>query len=91
MFPVTFSFKPGSCCRLNFCPWKSEKLNRAPNSFHRIYGYEIVVTDDHFNNQKGVDWLFLGATNLVWKLFVDENFVNHEQNVCMGTWIYPVF
>ena len=24
-----------------------------------IYGYEMVVTDDHFNNQKGVDWQFL--------------------------------
>ena len=40
---------------LNFCPSKSGKLNRAPNFFHGIYGYELVVTDDHFNNQKGVD------------------------------------
>ena len=47
--------KPGSCCWLNFCPSKSEKLNRATNFFHWIYGYEIVVTDYHFNNQKGVD------------------------------------
>ena len=33
----------------------SEKLNRAPNFFHGIYGNELVVTDHHFNNQKGVD------------------------------------
>ena len=59
MFLAIFSLKPGSCCWLNFCPWKSEKLNRAPNSFHGIYGYELVVTDDHFNNQKGVDWRFM--------------------------------
>ena len=48
MFSVIFSLKPGSCRWLNFCPWKSEKLNRAPNFFHGIYGYELVVTDDHF-------------------------------------------
>ena len=31
------------------------RKTRAPNFFHRIYSYEVVVTDDHFNNQKGVD------------------------------------
>ena len=34
---------------------------------------------------------FRGTTNLVWTLFVDENFVNDEQNVCMETWLFPVF
>ena len=52
MFSVIVSLKPGSCCWLNFCPSKSEKLNRATNCFHWIYGYEIVVTDDHFKNQQ---------------------------------------
>ena len=55
MFSVIFSLKPGSCCWLNFCPLKSEKLNRAPNFFHGMYGYELVVTDDHFDNQKSVN------------------------------------
>ena len=32
-----------------------------------------------------------GATNLVWRLFVDENFVNDEQNLWMEKWLYPVF
>ena len=33
MLSVIFSLKPGSCCQLNFWPWKSVKLNRAPNFF----------------------------------------------------------
>ena len=32
-----------------------------------------------------------GATNLVLRLFVDKNFVNDEQNLCMEKWLYPVF
>ena len=30
-----------------------------------------------------------GATNLVWRLFVDENFVNDEQNLCMEKMALP--
>ena len=33
MFSVIVSLKPGSCCWLNFCPSKSEKLNRATKFF----------------------------------------------------------
>ena len=25
------------------------------------------------------------------KIFMDENFVNDEQNLCMEKWLYPVF
>ena len=90
MFSVIFSLKPGSWCWLNFCPRKSEKLNRAPNFFHGIYGYELVVTDDHLNNQKGVDWPFMRGNKSCLKTFVDENFVNDEENLCMEKWLYPV-
>ena len=31
---------------------KIRKTNRALTFFHLIHSYEIVVTDDHFNNQK---------------------------------------
>ena len=74
MFLVIFSLKPGSCCWLNFCPWKSEKLNRAPNFFRDIYGYEIVVTDDHFNDQKGVDWRFMRGNKSCLKTFRGRKF-----------------
>ena len=90
MFSVIFSLKQGSCCWLNFCPWKSEKLNRATIFFHWIYGYEIVVTDDHFNNQKGADWRFLSGNKSSQNTFRQRILVNDEQNLCMETWLYPV-
>ena len=34
---------------------KIRKTKSCPKFFHRIYGYKIVITDNHFNNQKGVD------------------------------------
>ena len=31
---------------------KIRKTKLCPKFFHRIYGYKVVVTDYHFNNQK---------------------------------------
>ena len=34
---------------------KIRKTKSCPKFFHWIYGYQIDITDNHFNNQKDVD------------------------------------
>ena len=38
-----------------FLSVKIRKTKSCPKFFHLIFGYKIVVTDSHLNNQKGVD------------------------------------
>ena len=38
-----------------FLSVKIRKTKSCSKFFHGIYRYDLVVTDDHFNNQKSVD------------------------------------
>ena len=38
-----------------FLSVKIRETKYCPKFFHRFYGYKIVVTDNHFDNQKDVD------------------------------------
>ena len=50
LFPKTRFLLPAT-----FLSVKIRETKSCPKFFHRIYGYKIVVTDNHFYNQKGVD------------------------------------
>ena len=67
--------------RRNFCQWKSEKLI-VPQIFS---SYQSIISKQVWTDR------FWGATNFVWTLFVDENFVSKEQNVWVETSLYIVF
>ena len=46
-----------------------------PQIFFMVYnGYELVVTDDHFNDQKGVDWRFMKGNKFSLKTFRGRKF-----------------
>ena len=57
--------------------------------FNGIYGYELVVTDDHFNNQKGVDWRFMRGNESCLKTFHGRKFRQRRAKAVYGKMALP--
>ena len=68
---------------------KIRKTKSCPKFFHGIYGYELVVTDDHFNNQKGVDWRFMRGNKSCLNTFRGRKFRQRPAKSVHGKMALP--